>query len=85
MACRLAERTTLGTTSGFFNGMIDEVRIYSRALGQAEIQRDMNTGVDAAGNLSGPPPPACREMWYPASMRRTFQPQRIRFPKGHLG
>jgi hypothetical protein len=47
---------SLATTSGFFNGMIDEVRIYSRALGQAEIQRDMNTGVDAAGNLSGPPP-----------------------------
>ena len=36
----------------FFQGMIDEVRVYSRALTQPEIQTDMNTPV---GN---PPPPA---------------------------
>jgi hypothetical protein len=31
-------------TGGFyFNGMIDEVRIYNRALTPAEIQADMNT------------------------------------------
>jgi N,N-dimethylformamidase beta subunit-like, C-terminal/Concanavalin A-like lectin/glucanases superfamily/Bacterial Ig domain len=43
----------------WFNGLIDEVRIYSRALGQAEIQTDMNTRVNsdsqpptAPGNLS---------------------------------
>jgi hypothetical protein len=31
----------------YFNGLIDEVRIYSRALGQAEIQTDMNTQVNS--------------------------------------
>ena len=34
----------------YFNGLIDDVRIYSRALAQPEIQTDMNTPVD-------PPPP----------------------------
>ena len=29
----------------YFNGRIDEVRVYSRALSQAEIQTDMNTAV----------------------------------------
>ena len=39
-------------TGGFyFNGVIDEVRIYKRALSQAEIQNDMNTPV------GGTPPP----------------------------
>ena len=33
-----------------FNGIIDDVRIYNRALSQAEIQADMNTPV-------GSPPP----------------------------
>ncbi len=27
----------------FFNGLIDEVRVYNRALDQGEIQSDMNT------------------------------------------
>ena len=31
--------------SEFWNGLIDEVRIYSRALTQAEIQTDLNTPV----------------------------------------
>ncbi|HYR91037.1 MAG TPA: fibronectin type III domain-containing protein [Terriglobia bacterium] len=30
----------------YFNGRIDEVRIYNRALSQAEIQTDMNTLID---------------------------------------
>ena len=39
-------------TGGFyFNGLIDEVRVYNRALTQAEIQTDMNTP------LGAPPPP----------------------------
>ena len=36
----------------YFNGLIDEVRIYNRALSQAEIQVDMATPVG-----STPPPP----------------------------
>jgi aerobic-type carbon monoxide dehydrogenase small subunit (CoxS/CutS family) len=36
----------------FFQGIVDDVRIYSRALSQAEIQSDMNTPVDGT-----PPPP----------------------------
>ena len=37
-------------TGGFyFNGMIDEVRIYNRALTQSEIQADMNTPVGNGG------------------------------------
>ncbi len=40
-------------TGGFyFNGIIDEVRIYGRALSQAEIQSDMNTPIGGT-----PPPP----------------------------
>src|SRR6185503_7867734 len=40
-------------TGGFyFNGIIDEVRIYNRALSQAEIQSDMNTPIGGT-----PPPP----------------------------
>jgi hypothetical protein len=35
-------------TGGFyFNGLIDEVRIYNRALSAAEIQSDINTPVEA--------------------------------------
>ena len=33
----------------FFNGTIDEVRIYNRALSQAEIQTDMNTPISPPG------------------------------------
>ena len=31
----------------FFSGVIDEVRIYNRALTQAQIQKDMNTPIEA--------------------------------------
>jgi hypothetical protein len=43
----------LGRRTGgyYFNGRIDEVRIYNRALTQAEIVADMNTP------LGAPPPP----------------------------
>jgi len=30
----------------YFTGLIDEVRVYNRALGQAEIQSDMNTPIN---------------------------------------
>src|SRR6266436_5043865 len=40
-------------TGGFyFSGIIDEIRIYNRALSQAEIQADMNTPIGGT-----PPPP----------------------------
>ncbi len=42
-----------GDTGFEFAGRIDDVRIYSRALSQAEIQADMNTAI--GGGL--PPPP----------------------------
>ena len=38
----------------WFSGLIDEVRVYDRALGAAEIQNDMQTPVEGAA----PPPPA---------------------------
>jgi hypothetical protein len=39
----------------YFNGVIDEVRIYGRALSAAEIQSDMNTPI--GGSAPPPPPP----------------------------
>jgi hypothetical protein len=38
----------------FFQGMIDEVRVYNRALSQAEIQTDMNTPVGGTPPLTAP-------------------------------
>jgi hypothetical protein len=42
--------TTIGKRSGglYFKGTIDELRIYTRALSQAEIQTDMNTPIGAS-------------------------------------
>ena len=42
-----AVNVNIGRRSGgyYFNGVIDDVRIYNRALSQAEIQADMNTPV----------------------------------------
>ena len=39
----------------YFQGLIDEVRVYKRALTQAEIQTDMNTPVSPAGPDTTPP------------------------------
>jgi glucose/arabinose dehydrogenase/PKD repeat protein len=39
-----------GLLNGYFRGSLDEIRIYSRALSQAEIQNDMATPI-------APPPP----------------------------
>ena len=45
-------------TGGFyFNGVIDEVRIYNRALSQAEIQTDMITPVSGASSPPDTTPP----------------------------
>jgi hypothetical protein len=40
-----------GTNSSAFPGFIDDVRIYNRALTQAEIQQDMNTPANASVNV----------------------------------
>jgi uncharacterized protein (TIGR03437 family) len=46
-------------TGGFyFSGIIDEVRIYNRALSAAEIQTDMNTPIGAATPPPDTTPPA---------------------------
>jgi len=43
----------------YFNGLIDEVRVYSRALAQSEIQADMNTPVGGgSGGLTALGEPA---------------------------
>ena len=49
----IGKRTSLYGGRYFFNGIIDDVRIYNRAMSQAEIQADMNTPV-------GSPPPTPR-------------------------
>ena len=41
----------------FFKGMIDEVRIYNRALSPAEIQSDMNTPIIAIIDTQPPSAP----------------------------
>jgi len=33
------------STGEFFNGLIDEVRVYNRALSTTEITTDMNTAI----------------------------------------
>ncbi|MFI7639188.1 LamG-like jellyroll fold domain-containing protein [Nonomuraea sp. NPDC049400] len=42
----------------YFNGLIDDVRVYNRALTAAEIQNDMNTPVGSAGSPDTQPPTA---------------------------
>lgn len=56
----------------FFNGRIDDVRVYSRALSAAEIQSDMNTPVGAA------PPPDTEAPTAPGTLIATAtSPSRI--------
>ena len=38
----------------YVRGLIDEVRVYNRALSQAEVQTDMNTAIDSSGLLALP-------------------------------
>ena len=39
----------------YFNGLIDDVRVYNRALTQAEIQTDMATPLGGAPSDTTPP------------------------------
>jgi fibronectin type 3 domain-containing protein len=43
---------------GFFDGLVDDVRIYSRALSGAEVQTDMNDPVTNPSPPAGPTEPA---------------------------
>ena len=46
-----------GGSGYYFNGVIDNVRIYNRALSQAEIQSDMNTPLGVAPDSQPPTAP----------------------------
>src|SRR5207302_1117084 len=54
------ERVTVGRRTGgfYFQGTIDEVRLYGRALSQAEIQSDMNAGIATVPDTQPPSVPA---------------------------
>jgi fibronectin type 3 domain-containing protein len=47
-----------GTASGFFDGLIDDVRIYDRALGVSDVQADMNQPVSSLTAPDTTPPSA---------------------------
>jgi len=49
-----ADNVTIGERNGdnYFNGLIDEVRVYSQALTQAEIQKQYAEGLDGHNNLA---------------------------------
>ena len=61
LLCNSTFNVNIGRQSSgtYFNGTIDEVRIYNRALTRAEIQFDMNTP------LGPPPPPAAPVLMSP--------------------
>jgi fibronectin type 3 domain-containing protein len=44
-----------GGSGYYFNGIIDEIRIYNRSLSQSEIANDMNTPLGATGPDTQPP------------------------------
>ena len=52
-----AVNVNIGRRTGgyYFNGIIDEVRIYNRALSATEIQTDMNTAVGGTPPVNTPP------------------------------
>jgi concanavalin A-like lectin/glucanase superfamily protein/slime mold repeat-containing protein len=45
--------TSQGATQGFFGGVMDEVRVWGRALGQTEIQNGMNQAISSGTALLG--------------------------------
>jgi hypothetical protein len=48
-----ATLTSTGTAAGFFAGQMDEVRVWNRALGQAEIQANRNLPLTSGSGLVG--------------------------------
>jgi glucose/arabinose dehydrogenase/chitodextrinase len=52
-----AQNVTIGRRTGgyYFQGMLDEIRIYNRALTQAEIQADMDTPIVPSATDPTPP------------------------------
>ena len=54
------ERVVIGRRTGgyYFQGTIDEVRLYNRALSQSEIQADMNTAIALTPDTQPPSAPA---------------------------
>ena len=40
------------TPAGFFDGLIDNVRIYDRALSASEVQSDMSLRIQAGGDAA---------------------------------
>ena len=62
------ENVTVGRRAGgfYFQGTIDEVRLYNRALSAAEIQSDMNTPVGGT-----PPPPDTTPPTTPSGLTAT--------------
>lgn len=49
------------TQGQYFNGLIDEVRVYNVALTQGQIQADMNTPIGSGGTQA---PSAYRYGWF---------------------
>ena len=57
---------------GFFDGVVDDVRIYDRALGSTEIQTDMSTPVPIPESTTDITPPSA-----PGSLAATVLPSRV--------
>ena len=77
-----AVNVNIGRRSGgyYFNGVIDDVRIYNRALSQAEIQADMNTPV---GTPTPTPTPTATSTSTPTPTLRLHLPYVYTYPYRH--
>ena len=60
-----AIRGESGVVSGFFDGLIDEVEIFNRALGAAEIRAIFEAGSAGKRKPKGIAPPAGMVAWWP--------------------
>ena len=63
------QNVTIGRRSGgfYFQGLIDELRVYNTALTQAQIQADMNTPITNPGPDTQPPSTPANVVATPAS------------------